>query len=694
MWHVLQDPSNNQFFRLNEAAYRFVGLLDGQRTVSQAWNISNEQFGDMSPTQGEVIQLLGQLYSSNLLMADLPPDSEGLLKRYRKRVNREVRGYLSNLLFIRIPLLDPDHFLNRWVGILGSVFSWLGFILWAILICYGFSFVLKDWDQAVSQAKNFFDQQRLADNALLMFISFWGIKIFHEFGHAFSCKKFGANSGSGGEVHVMGIMFMVFTPIPYVDASSSWAFRRKWHRAIVGAAGMYIEMALAAVAAIVWANTVPDTLTHSLAYNVMFIGSVTTLVFNGNPLLRYDGYYILSDLIEIPNLAQRSKDYLYYLVKKYVWRVRQPRNPAHTVGERIWFVIYGIASTIYRTLVVVSILYFVYKALPVLGAVLAAAAAVAWAAVPLFKFLGYLFTNQELSRSRGLAMSTTLGFVLLLVASLGIIRAPDHIRATGVVEPHEKRVVNMQSEGTVVRVAKTDQPVKAGDTLVQGENRELAAQLDIFKAELESYQVVRERARAAMQDLRPHDERIHNTELRIKDMERQLKELTLSAPISGMWVLLNPNLIGAYVKSDQPFGQVVSGELIIRAVVSQEDAPRILSECMNNADEKYHQVELRVDGRPDLFIKGTIIKAQLSATKRLPSQALGFGAGGPIAVDPQDKKGATAEEPVLEVEIKPETGSYLAEGQRIAVRFITPPKPLAQQWWLKLIRILPATLQP
>ena len=123
MWHVVQDPSNNQFSRLSDPAYRFVALLDGRRTVGESWKICNEQLGDSAPTQGEVIQLLGQLYVSNLLLSEVPPDAESLFQRYRKRVQREVQGYLMNLLFIRIPLIDPDHFLNRWVGLFGKFFS-------------------------------------------------------------------------------------------------------------------------------------------------------------------------------------------------------------------------------------------------------------------------------------------------------------------------------------------------------------------------------------------------------------------------------------------------------------------------------------------------------------------------------------------------------------------------------------------
>jgi len=699
MWHVLQDPANNQFFRLNEAAYRFVALLDGRRTVSDAWKISNDQFGDMSPTQGEVIQLLGQLYSSNLLQADLPPDSEGLFKRYKKRVGREVKGYVSNLLFIRIPLLDPDRFLDRWVGVVGWIYSWFGLLVWLGILSVGGWFVISNWDAAVAQASDIFkqmlEQQRLAGNAALMFACFWGIKIFHEFSHGFACKKFGVNSGSGGEVHVMGIMFMVFTPIPYVDASSSWAFRHKWHRMMVGLAGMYVELAIAAVAAVVWASTPDKTLIHSVAYNVMLIGSVTTILFNGNPLLRYDGYYILSDLLEIPNLAQRSKDYLYYLVKRYVWRVRKPRNPAHTVGERFWFVLYGISSTIYRTFIVAAILYFVYRAIPVLGAVLATAAIAAWLFAPLYKFFAYLFTNQELSRTRGLAVATTAAFIALLVVGLGYVPCHDRIYAPGVVEPQERRVVNALSEGLVTFVAPTDTFVRAGQPLVVADNRDFVTALNLAQTELKGFKLDRQQAVKHMRDVTQHDETIRAQNKRISDARKEVDDLTLTSPIAGTWVTQNPHLMGYYAKRTEPFGEVISSKLVIRVAVSQEDAPRIVRECLD--DPERSRVEIRVEGRPDLMMTGHIAKVERAATKRLP-QALGVGAGGPVTIDPSDRHGTTSEQEMLKfvIEVDPpaEGQPPIASGQRVVVQFNTPWKPLASQWWLKIIRLLPTTLQP
>ena len=266
LWYVLENPANSQFARMDENAYRFAGSLDGRRTVSEVWQSCNEHLGDGAPTQGEVIHLLGQLHAMNLLYVDLPPDAEGLLNRYRRRVQREVLGYLSNLLFLRIPLFDPDALLNRWVGVVGLVYSWVGLLLWLMLVGTGLYFVVGNFRSWSAQSADVL----APDNLVFLYLSFVVVKICHEFSHAFACKRFGRLNRSAGEVHGMGVMFLVLFPLPYVDASSAWSFRNKWHRAIVGMAGVLAELAVAAVAAIVWAQTSIGTV-HIIAYNVIFV---------------------------------------------------------------------------------------------------------------------------------------------------------------------------------------------------------------------------------------------------------------------------------------------------------------------------------------------------------------------------------------------------------------------------------------
>jgi putative peptide zinc metalloprotease protein len=678
-WHVLQDPASNQFSRLSEPAYRFVGLLDGRRTVADAWQACNEQLGDDAPTQGEVIQLLGQLYVFNLLQSELPPDAEGLFKRYRKRVRREVQGVMANLMFVRIPLLDPDRFLDAIVPVFGWIFSWVGFALWVLILGMGLFALGTHTRELASRVGAMLSNALLMQNVLLFYGSFIGVKIFHELGHALACKKFGRLQGSGGEVHTIGVMLLVLVPMPYVDASSSWAFQKKWHRVVVGSAGMMIELAIASLAAIVWVSTSEGDAVHAVAYHVMFIASISTLIFNGNPLLRFDAYYILSDILEIPNLSQRSKDYLYYLVKRYVWGVRNPRNPATTAGERVWFFFYGIASTIYRVFICVGILWVVSQKLYVLGLALAVGAAIAWVLVPLGKYIKYIFTSPELARTRWRALSSTVLVVLGVIVGLGIIPAEQHVRIDGVVESAQLSVVYMPEDGHVQDILPTGSVVAPdGEQILRAENVEMEARLDYLRArvaELKAEHRIAEadgkigRAQSLAEQIRILEDE------QISELEQRLSRLSISPAHRGEWISPDAQkLQGAYVGQGEPLGMIVDPSVVrIRATAGQEVASLLLSQDIQD-------IRVRVRGRPDLEFTSTIERMPKAGQTQLPSAALGLSAGGSIQTAPE--RPTQAAQQIFELWLKPtdETHLRLLHGQRVAIRFTLPERPLAQQW--------------
>ena len=149
-------------------------------------------------------------------------------------------------------------------------------------------------------------------------------KICHEMGHGLMCKRF------GGIVPEVGIMMLVLFPVPFVDATSSWNFPPNGVGYWWGGAGMIFELALAGIAAMIWLYAEPESLTRQLSYNMVFMASVSTILFNANPLLKFDGYYMLSDILEIPNLYDRSKKHLQWLVQRYAYGMTN----AHPVSSR------------------------------------------------------------------------------------------------------------------------------------------------------------------------------------------------------------------------------------------------------------------------------------------------------------------------------------------------------------------------
>lgn len=690
MWHVLDDTTNNQFFRLDDAAYHLIALLDGRRTVSEAWDIANEDLGDAAPTQGEVIRLLGQLYTSNLLHAELPPDAEQMFERYKKRIRREVGGYLASFLFLRIPLWDPNNVLKTWVRAFGWMFSPIGFALWCLLMMFGFYQIAGQWDELIGKAA---DPQWLmqTENLLLLYASFAAVKFIHEMGHGFACVRFGQREGTSGAVHTMGIMMLVLMPVPYVDATSSWAFRSKWRRAMVAAAGMYIELAVAAVAAIVWAATTPGTAVNELAFNIIFIASVSTVLFNANPLLRFDGYYILSDTIEVANLSGRSKQYLYYLVRKYIYGVQRTQSPAHTRGERVWLAGYGVASTIYRVIISIGILLYLSDMLPQelfpIVVLMMIGAVVAWVFVPLGKFVKYLATSPELDRTRLRAQLVTGVLFAAIIGGIGLIPAPDRGRAEGVVEPVNMAVVHMPVDGFVDGIAPSGSIVtKTGEPVVIASNRalvadrqEMAAAIDGLRTRLAQSRSSDPAARLAyaaqMKALRAGMTRI----------DEQIARLDVAAPVDGVWVVDDSKQRnGVFLKQGERIGLVAdTGKLIVRVAADQSLGPRIKRELGVGK-----RVEMRVPGVPDRTITGTITALPKAGTSDLPSEALGYIAGGSLQVRKNEQGRTEAAEPFFEVHVTPDEPGELMIGQRLVVRFTMPSRPLMVQWYRSISELM------
>lgn len=681
-WHILRSPVNQDFFRLDAAAYGFIGLLDGRRTVAEAWRIAATRFGDDAPTQGEAINLIGQLYTSNLLQAEIPPDSESLFQRYRKRRNREIQGAVMGFLFPRFRLWDPDSFLNRWVGLVGWIFTWKGMLLWLAIMLAGLHALAGHSGSLYDQSSGVLSPANLP----LLYAAFVLAKAVHEASHAFSCKYFGRFERNSGQVHNTGIMLLLFTPAPFVDASSSWAFRSKWRRIMVGAAGVWAELALASLAAIVWTRTGEGTTVHALAYNLMFVASVSTLLFNGNPLLRYDAYYILCDWLEMPNLATRGQQYLYYLVKRYVWGVKDAAHAARGRSEKIVFLAYTVASNIYRVFLLSGILLAIADMAFFIGVILALGSLCMWLFLPLGKFFRYLMINPELGRVRSRAVATTGAFALVVFAAVGMIRFPDRFRIEGVVEAETYARVHAGSEGFLDSVLPSEETVRAGESILAvlknptlesewrvllARERELAAKIRLAEATDPA------EAQAAREQLAALGEEKAR-------LSRQRERLAVRAGADGVWVA--PRLsdqIGKYIKLGDALGSIVTPDnLIVRSVPGQDAAVSLVTEAGP-------VVDLRVKERADLESTAEILAILPGGRKELPSAALGYPAGGETAVDTQDQRGLTPEEHVFEIRLKTDAAAWrMLPGQVVVMRFSTADKPLAVQGWRALLQLL------
>lgn len=670
-WYVLEDRATERFHRFSAAGYFVIGLMDGRRTVEEIWGSATERLGDDAPTQDEMIQLLAQLHAADVLQCDVPPATAELLQRYQRQRRRAWQSRLLSVFAWRFSLFDPERFVRRCLPLVRPFFGWAGGLVWLGVVGTAVVLAAVHWRDLTHDVV---DRVLAPQNLLLLWLLFPVVKALHEFGHAFAIKAF------GGEVHDMGVMLLVLTPVPYVDASAAWAFPERRQRVVVGAAGMVVELFVAALVLFVWLNAQPGAV-RALAYDVIFIAGISTVVFNGNPLLRFDGYYILADLLEIPNLRARAHTYLGYLTERYLFGRREAELPAATPGERAWFAAYAPASFVYRTLVGIAIMLFIAGRFFFVGVILATLGAVMWAIVPVAKGVSFLLTNPRLRKVRRRAVLASALMAAAAVGVVALVPLPLRTQAEGVIWIPDESVVRAGTEGFVERVvARPGARVRRGDVLIVAQDPALSARVRILEArrrELQARyneQFPVDRAKAEM----IKEELVYVGESLAQARER-LAELTIRSRADGTFVApLAEDLPGRFVRQGEPLGHVVQlATITARAVVSQADIALVR-----------HRTR-RVDVRLAEWVvephRAVITRVVPGATAELPSPALGSEGGGQLAVVPGDRQGAKAMEKVFQVDLALSADARVVNvGGRVHVRFDHGWEPLLAQGYRRL----------
>jgi len=475
----------------------------------------------------------------------------------------------------------------------------------------------------------------------------------------------------------MLLLLLVLVPVPYVDASSAWGFRDKGKRMVVGAAGIAVELFLGALALFVWLS-VESGAVRAVAYNVMLISGVSTLLFNGNPLLRFDGYYMLMDYLEIPNLRQRATQYLVYLCERYLFGKRDVDPPNASAGERAWFVGFSVTSFLYRIVVIIAILLFLGEQSLLLGLIFAGSTAFAWLVLPAMKIGNYLANSPRIRRVRYRAV-TTAGFLLGgLVVLFAAVPIPLRTLTEGVVWVPEEGIVRAGADGFVARVVATPGTwVKPGDVLVQCQDLDLSTEASVLEGQLRELDA---RHRQAVVDNRVQAELIDEqrkvvTENLARARER-MQQLTIRAQIVGLFVMPKASdLLGRFVQRGQTLGHVVDVDNVtVRTLVSQEQIDLVRQDT--------RAVEVRLAERFGTIAHATMQRVVPGASNELPSPALGTHGGGVLPVDPTDAEGRKSVQNYFQVDVQLAGEKRPVNmGGRAYVRFDHGWEPLAVQWY-------------
>jgi putative peptide zinc metalloprotease protein len=675
VWFVLQDQAAERSHRFSPAAYHFIGLMDGGRTVQQIWDATSASLGDGAPTQEEVIRLLGQLHAADALLCDVPPDSMEVFRRFERHERMLWKRRLWTPLALRFPLFDPDRFLERTQHLVQPLFGWFGILLWLAVVSAGAVLGAAHWTDLTEDITD-----RVLDpgNLVLLWFVYPVVKTFHELGHAYATKRW------GGEVHEIGIMLLVLSPVPYVDASASWGFKDKRQRMVVGGIGIAIELFLGSLALFVWLAVEPGAV-RSIAYNVMLISGVSTLLFNGNPLLRFDGYYVLSDAIEIPNLGARSNQYVGYLFQRYVLGVADAESPANTQGERVWMVLYGVTSFLYRVFITFIIVLFIAGKFFFIGILLAIWAVTTQVLMPIGKSLSFLVNSASLRRNRGRAVLTSVVLIGGIAGLLFLAPIPSWTRTEGVIWVPEESQVRAGADGFIDQLlAPADGDVKRGQPLIRAEEPFLATRVTVFKAQVQELEakydalMPTDRVQAAM----VREELVASRANLKRALEREA-ELTLRSPANGRFIIPNAaDLTGRFITKGQLVGYVVEPrELTARVALVQDDIAMVRQDTRG--------VEVMLAGWDARPVPARIRRELPGASLQLPTAALGSAGGGPIAVDPRDQRGVTALRQVFQLELSI-PGELRSEflGARIYVRFDHGFEPAGFQLYRAIRRLL------
>ena len=674
-WYVLQDFASGRMYRFSPSAYLAMSMMDGKRTVEEIWVHVAKELGVDAPSQDDMIQLLTQLYMADILQTDVPPDLLELTQRADKQQRSKWIRYFLNPMAIRFPLWDPDRFLNVTYPYVKWLFTWRGAALWLAVVLPALvmaAFHLNDLTQNLS------DRVLSSGNLLTLWLVFPVVKLLHELGHAYTTKA------GGGEVHEMGIMLLVFMPVPYVDATAATAFRSKWQRALVGAAGMMVEVFLAALALYVWLN-VEQGAFRALAFNVIFVAGISTLVFNGNPLLRFDGYFILSDLIEIPNLGNRANQYVGYLVQRYLFGKLDGQQVVEQSREGFWLGFYAVASFIYRLFVSFSIIVFVVAKLFFIGVILAMWSVATMLVFPIVKGIHFVFRSPALHRQRRRAVNVTFwGTACLALFSLAV-PMPFHRQAEGVVWVPENAEIRAQTAGFVQRLmVGPGTQVEQGTAVFKFDDPALTEQFAAQQARVERLQVeytsalLDDRLQAAIAQSELQKELVT-----LSRLEERVDELVVEARTTGQLVIPRAvDLSDKYVRQGELLGYVLEGPIrTVRVVVAQDD--------IDIVRENLQGVKLKLVDRLSETFAAKLIREVPGGRDQLPSRALSLENGGPYATDPRDKNGTKTLARVFQFDVSlPPSVGNVSLGTRAHVRFDLSPEPLAFRWFRAVRQLL------
>ena len=464
-YHV-EVSTTSEYYRIGYPEYVFVSLLNGRTSFAQALAVTSQKLGAGSLNQFQAMTVYSWLLDNGLAsFSDTDVTASGATSSVRLAGSSERWWKKLNPLWIKVPLGRPEALLKALQPACGWIFSVPAFALSLILFIAAAIVLSNNWARFLTDSANVIARE----NWVWLLAAWIGLKCVHETAHGLVCLRY------GGNIRETGFVLAMFTPLAYVDASSSWSFRSRWHRIHTAAAGIYAELLIASIAMLVWSHSDSSLVRHVLQ-NIIVMASVSTLVFNLNPLMRFDGYYVLSDLLQIPNLMTQSTQTVNSAARRIAFG--ESATAPTTIGrERRVLMTFGIFAAVWRAMVSLSLLIAASVLFHGAGVALAVAGAVLWFGKPLWGFLKSLHTLRLQQPERLVRALAVAAFCASVAALLFFaVPAPVMITAPGIIEYTDGEVIRSTTPGFIQTVHVIDgQEVVAGDLLVSLANAEVSA---------------------------------------------------------------------------------------------------------------------------------------------------------------------------------------------------------------------------
>lgn len=612
--YLIEDPIRAQFFRVGIDEYLLMSLLDGETTVGEALRRITPTAAAQGLTQQEATAVCQWLIQTELASTPQSLRSERLADN---AAVREKRQRLSswNPVFLKVPLCYPDRFFSSITPWARHAFGPVAALLGLLLVIVAMYQLASSWNAFTLASVGIFSPTRW-----LWLVACWLLlKIVHETAHGVVCRMY------GGSVPEAGAILVLLAPLAYVDLTSVWRFRSKWQRMHTAAAGMYVEIWVAAIATIAWTATQPG-LVNDVCFNLVIMASVMTLALNANPLMRFDGYYLLSDLLEIPNLYGNGQQYMAYLGRRYILG-ESVSSPLAWTKRDIFTRVYGFAAFLWRIMICVSIVLCAATMFHGAGLLIALAAIGLWVGVPAIRLIKHVCCRDgsQAHRKARLALFTA-GSMLLGIVACNHLPWPGAQRAPAIVQYSPIAFVRAESPGFLREFyVPSDQDLIAGQPIARLENRQLVAELKDLELAIEQ-SLLRTRVykqtdqihsyQAELEQLRAHQEK------RL-EKQRQVDRLTVRAPADGQLLARNLNLrLGTYYHEGDEIaaiGDETKKEL--RIAIAQSAFDQFKAQ-MNKP------VNVRISG--GITLVSELDRVVPRATLTAPHQSLYARHGGPL----------------------------------------------------------------